>query len=59
MFDNHHGKEIRKYDSSLRAPTRNQFVSMENQWIKSSDEMLLSPAGVNGKGTEAMVNKDK
>lgn len=62
MFDNHQRQEVRRYDSSICAPSRNQYISKENQWIRNSDGMLVSPAGVNGKGkkrVEASGKQDK
>ncbi|XP_074360199.1 uncharacterized protein LOC141700300 [Apium graveolens] len=49
LFDNPQGHEVRKYDSSLRAPLRNQGVSKENQWIRGVDGAVLVPARTNDK----------
>lgn len=43
MFDSPHGKEIRRYDSSLRATFRRQEGSKENQWIRGSDGEVVRP----------------
>lgn len=42
LFDNPQGQEIRKYDSSIRALTRNQLIGKDNKWIRNSDGMLPS-----------------
>lgn len=63
MFDSPHGNEMRKYNSSLRAPLRSQSLSKENQWIRGADGAVLFPMKSNDKeresgGTESHSTED-
>lgn len=45
LFDNPQGQEEpRKYDSSLRAPIRNQSISRGNQWLRDAGGGRVIPA---------------
>lgn len=49
MFDNSQNNEMRRYDSSLRAPLRGQELSKANQWLRGANGAALAPVKLDDK----------
>lgn len=56
LFDNPEDKDVRKYDSSLRAQMQRQTGNSTNQWLRGPDGRLLNP--VEGRGIPVSSQMD-
>lgn len=56
LFDNPEDKEVRKYDSSLRAQVQRQVGASTNQWLRSPDGRMLNPMEGRGNPVGSQVD---
>lgn len=58
LIDNPQNNGERKYNSSLRAPVRNQYISRDNQWLRGADGNKIIPGKEDADG-EVQTGKGK